>query len=75
MRPEEIIHEINGLNISEKLHLVEDIWDSIAEGNAELPMPEWQKHELEKRYCEFKNGNVELHGWQTVHEELRAKYK
>jgi hypothetical protein len=41
MRPEEIKQEMNKLNLAEKLLLVEDIWDSIAQGNSELPMPEW----------------------------------
>ena len=75
MRTEEIRNEINEMGLSEKLLLVEDIWDSIAKGNAELPMPEWQKQELDKRYQEFNSGNVEFHDWQTVHEGLRAKYK
>ena len=48
MRPNEIIKEIDNLGLSEKLILVEDIWDSIARNNAELPMPEWQKSELDK---------------------------
>ncbi len=39
MRPD----EITKLELSEKLRLVEDIWDSIAASNSELPMPEWQK--------------------------------
>ena len=38
--------EINQLKLSEKILLVEGIWDSIAITNAELPMPEWQKQEL-----------------------------
>ena len=67
--------QIRAYNLSEKLLLVEDIRDSIAEGNAELPMSEWQEQELDKRYQEFKSGNVELHDWQTVHEGIRAEYK
>ncbi len=43
MRTNKIIAEIDKLGISEKLILVEDIWDSIARNNDELPMPEWQK--------------------------------
>ncbi len=75
MRTEEIRDEIAALNLAEKLLLVEDIWDSIAESNAELPMHEWQKQELDKRYADYKSGKLELRDWQTVHEELRAKYK
>ena len=75
MRPEEIKQEINKLNLAEKLLLVEDIWDSIAQGNSELPMPEWQKRELDKRYKEYKAGKQNLYDWQSVHEDLRKKYK
>jgi len=40
MRPKEIKEQINGLNLSEKLLLVEEIWDSIAASNPEIPLPE-----------------------------------
>jgi putative addiction module component (TIGR02574 family) len=46
MRAEQIKIEIDGLELSEKLLLVEDLWDSIAASNSGLPMPEWQKEEL-----------------------------
>lgn len=75
MRPDQIKDEINRLELSEKLLLVEDIWDSIATSNSEIPMPEWQKQELDRRYKEYKEGNVGLHDWKAVHEGLRDKYK
>lgn len=75
MRPEEIKQEIRKLNLSEKILLVADIWDSIAQGNKELPMHEWQKRELDKRYSEYKAGELSLHDWQLVHEGIRNKYK
>ena len=75
MRSEKIKQEINKLNLAEKLLLVEDIWDSIAQSNSELPMPEWQKLELDKRFKEYKAGKLNLHDWQSVHENIRNKYK
>lgn len=74
MRPQEIRDEISRLELSEKLLLVEDIWDAIAAGNSELPLPEWQKKALDERYQAYQNGNLELHDWKRVHEELRGKY-
>lgn len=73
MRSNEIIKEIDNLGMSEKLILVEDIWDSIARNNSELPMPEWQKAELDKRYSDYKNKKLNLHDWEGVHDELRNK--
>ena len=75
MKPDQIKEEIDRLELSEKLLLVEDIWDSIAASNSEIPMPEWQKQELDGRYKEYKEGNGELHDWKAVHEGLRDKYK
>jgi len=75
VKPHQIKEEIDRLELSEKLLLVEDIWDAIAASNSEIPMPEWQKQELDRRYKEYKEGNVELHDWKAVHEGLRDKYK
>ena len=75
MRPEQIKDEVGKLGLSEKLLLVEDIWDSIAVSNSEIPMPMWQKQELERRYKEYKEGKLELHNWDDVHKDLREKYK
>ena len=75
MRPNQLIKEIDKLDLSEKLILVEDIWDSIAYSNSELPLREWQKVELDKRYQEYKSGKLTLYEWEKVHEELREKHK
>ncbi len=75
MRPEQIKDEINRLELSEKLLLVEDIWDSIAASNSEIPMPKWQKRELDRRYKEYKEGSIKLHDWKDVHKSLREKHK
>jgi len=75
MRLEQIKEEISGLGLSEKLLLVEDIWDSIAADNLEIPMAAWQKNELDKRYKEYREGKLALNNWEEVHKDLREKYK
>jgi len=75
MKQNEIVKEITKLGLSEKLILVEDIWDEIARNNEQVPMPEWQKTELEKRYRDYKNGKLNLYNWNVVHEKLRNKHK
>jgi len=75
MRPNDIKQEIEKLSLAEKLLLIEDIWDSIALNNSELPMPEWQMKELNRRYKEYKEGSQNLHDWQSVHEDIKNKYK
>jgi len=50
------------------------VWDSIALSNSDLPLPDWQKKELDKRYREYKAGKQDLHDWKSVHEGLRNEY-
>lgn len=71
MGPSEIVKEIDKLDLSAKLILVEDIWDAIARNNEELPMPEWQRTELDRRYNDYKCGNLKLHECGSVHKSLR----
>ncbi|MCK5842572.1 MAG: addiction module protein [Candidatus Sabulitectum sp.] len=74
MRMTEIIESIDGMELSRKLMLVEDIWDSIARNNCQLPLPEWQKAELNQRYSEYNNGDIKLHDCKSVHEKIRNNY-
>ncbi|TXL19437.1 addiction module protein [Methylococcaceae bacterium HT5] len=75
MRPEQIKNAVSKLGLSEKLLLVEDIWDSIAANNSEIPMSMWQKRELDRRYEEYKQGKLKLHNWDDVHNDSPEKYK
>lgn len=75
MRTEELKSEINKLGVSEKISLIEDVWDEIAKSNLELPLPEWQKKELDRRLALYENGAMETKDYLEVHEELRDKYE
>ena len=43
------LEELEKLSVPEKVQIVEDLWDSIARSNADIPMPQWQKDELDRR--------------------------
>jgi putative addiction module component (TIGR02574 family) len=67
--------EIGKLGLSDKLLLIEDVWDEIAKSNTALPLPEWQKKELDIRLASHENAEHDTQNWQDVHRELRHKYK
>ena len=75
MRTEELKHEISKLDIAEKLLLIEDVWDEIAQSNAQLSLPQWQKEQLDKRLDLFQAGKVKTTDWQEAHQKLREKYQ
>jgi hypothetical protein len=43
MTIDQLKNEIGELDLADKLMLVEDVWDSIADDNGSLPMPEWHR--------------------------------
>jgi len=43
------IQNLEMLPIPERVQIVEDLWDSIARSNADVPIPQWQKDELDRR--------------------------
>ncbi len=65
MKPNELLQEIEKLDLPEKLMLVGEIWDPIALNHSEVPLPKWQKDELDKRYGEYKSGELPLHEWNV----------
>ncbi len=45
----DVLEALEKLTVPERLQIVEDLWDSIARSNADIPMPQWQKDELARR--------------------------
>ena len=47
-----LLDEILHLPPSERLRLVEDIWDSLAVSTNHVPVPDWHREELDRRLAE-----------------------
>lgn len=59
--------ELEKLPLAERVQLVEDLCDSIARSHAEdLPVPEWQKVELERRKQEYLRNPDSAKPWAEV---------
>jgi putative addiction module component (TIGR02574 family) len=50
---QELIAEILALPVSERIRLIEAIWDSISAVPEALPLAQWQKDELDRRLAEL----------------------
>lgn len=74
MKAEELKKEIRKLAVSEKLILVEDLWDDIASSANVLPLREWQKQELDSRLEEYSRGSLKLIDRESAHKALKDKY-
>ena len=58
--------QILGLSVTERLEIVNVIWESITNEQADLPVPEWQIAEIERRSAEMDaNPNLGI-PWEDV---------
>lgn len=64
------LKEIETLPLPERILLVEDLWDSIAKSNAELPVHDWQKKELARRKLGFRKNPDSVLTWHQVKKSI-----
>lgn len=62
------------LSISEKLQLVEDLWDDIAAETEGVPIHDWQKRELARRRSNLMENPASGVSWDEVKRRVRAHY-
>jgi len=61
------------LSLSEKLQLLEDLWDSIAQSPEKIPVLDWQKEELAKRKAAYLQNPDSGSSWEAVKERIRNR--
>lgn len=59
------------LSVSERIQLVEDVWDSIAEVPESVPLTGLQKEELDQRLEAYHQNPDEGSPWGMVRERIR----
>ncbi len=62
------------LSPSEKLQLVEDLWDDLAATPQAVPVYDWQKQELAKRKTNLLNHPATGLLWEDVKRRIRRRY-
>lgn len=69
------LKEIRQLSISERILMVEAIWDSIEEDSmkAPMPVPQEQEEELHKRITRFEKGESKSITWPELKQRLQDK--
>jgi putative addiction module component (TIGR02574 family) len=65
--------DVLNLSITERIQLVEDIWDTIAEVPEEIELTDAQKAELDHRLEAFHRNPGEGSPWSVVKERIRSK--
>jgi putative addiction module component (TIGR02574 family) len=72
MSTTEILQELPKLSRAERLQLVEDLWDSIAEEEANAPVSAAKRNELRRRKELFLKHPSSGRTWEQVKQRTRA---
>lgn len=62
------------LSPSEKLQLVEDLWDDLVTTPEAIPIHEWQKQELARRKANLLKNPATGLAWEEVKRRVRSRY-
>ncbi len=68
------ITSIFDLSPSEKLQLVEDLWDDLAATPEAVPVHDWQKVELARRKANLMNNPASGVTWEEVKRRIRSRF-
>lgn len=65
------IDEIKQLDITERILLVEEIWDSIANEQENVGLSEYEKEVLDTRLASLENNSDNLMSWDEIKNKIR----
>ena len=67
------IEELRSLPVAERIQLVEDLWDSIAEDSAGLQLSGAQREELDRRLDDFDSNPAAGVPWKELKSIIQRK--
>ena len=71
MASKPLLEQILELPADQRLQLVGDIWDSLAQSEASVPTPEWHREELDRRLAEpVEQATL---SWDEVQQQLKPR--
>jgi putative addiction module component (TIGR02574 family) len=69
----ELVAEILELPVTERMRLVEAIWDSISAAPESLPLTEWQREQLDRRLAEYEADPASVNTLEEVFASIRRR--
>jgi len=66
-----VLEQAMHLSVQEKLDLISALWDSVAEHPENIPIPDWQLKELERRIEAQRKDPQPGQTWDEVKREIR----
>ena len=67
-----IVQELTLLPTEEKMHIVQELWDSIAADEAKIPVSEEDKAEIRRRLELYRRGELKTESWADMRARIVA---
>ena len=64
---------LDKMTTSDKLRVIEDVWDDLCRSNADIPSPAWHADILSTRERQIRNGNAEFLELDEAKKRLRNR--
>jgi len=64
------LSDIQNMPLEERLHLMEQLWDSFKYEKEEVAPPAWHQDVLSERMTKYKNGELELISLEELKQSL-----
>ena len=64
---------IDQMSISEKLRIMELLWDDLCHTESDIPSPQWHEDVLMERENLIRDGRDEFVDWDQAKKEIRKK--
>jgi putative addiction module component (TIGR02574 family) len=61
------------LSVPERISLAQELWESVYDQAAEIPLTEAERQELERRWALYESGSMATSTWPEVKQRLLAK--
>jgi len=58
----------------EKLQLIEDLWDDLAQTPELIPIHDWQTEEVDRRKAKLKDDPTSGSTWEEVEQRVRSRH-
>lgn len=65
------INDIKKLSVTDRISVIEDIWESILTSEAQYPVPDEQKKELDLRLKENQEKPDQVKSWEEVKKNIK----
>ena len=62
---------LDKMTTTEKLQVMEDLWNDLRDHDAEIPSPEWHEQVLKEREQKIQDGSAKISDWEVAKNRIR----